>query len=168
MTECTLKTHAADLDRVIAYLRKKGFKKIFAIGHSYGGPTILLSKKKDFDGVVLWDASHHGIPPLKSVRYIKELDAYRARWQAEVIIGKAMIKEEGKWNGEELVRTIHTPIKIIVAGDGMLIKGGRAYYKSANPPKAFSVIKGAGHSFNEDGAEEKLFKETLGWLKKWS
>src|SRR5690348_12972313 len=35
--ECTIQTHADDLDTVVAYFRKRGAKHIFVVGHSYGG-----------------------------------------------------------------------------------------------------------------------------------
>ena len=58
LIDCTLITHAKDLDTVVAHFRENGFKKIFVAGHSFGGPTILLSTKQDFDAAVLWDPSY--------------------------------------------------------------------------------------------------------------
>ena len=49
LIDCTLTTHAKDLDTVVVHFRRKGFKKIYVAGHSFGGPTILLSTKQDFD-----------------------------------------------------------------------------------------------------------------------
>ena len=57
LIDCTLKTHAADLDAIIRYFRKRGVKKIYVAGHSFGGPTIFLSRDQDFDAAVLWDPS---------------------------------------------------------------------------------------------------------------
>ena len=45
LEECTLSLHGEDLDTVVKYLRKKGANKIFVAGHSFGGVTVLLSKK---------------------------------------------------------------------------------------------------------------------------
>ncbi len=41
-SQCTVKIHAMDLNQVIDHLRKK-FRKLFVVGHSMGGATILLS-----------------------------------------------------------------------------------------------------------------------------
>src|SRR3989344_1336712 len=49
LEDCTLSLHGEDLDQVVEYFRKKGVKKIFAVGHSFGGLTVLLSKKKSFE-----------------------------------------------------------------------------------------------------------------------
>src|SRR3989344_1297461 len=46
LQNCTLDTHAKDLDQVIDYFKNRGVKKVFVVGHSYGGLTILKSKKK--------------------------------------------------------------------------------------------------------------------------
>jgi hypothetical protein len=57
-------------------------------------------------------------------------------------------------------------IKIIAAGKGVLVKGSRAYFKSAKDPKDLVIITDATHCFDEIGKEEELLKETLSWVKK--
>jgi hypothetical protein len=57
LLDCTLETHVEDFDAVIAELRNRGGKKIFGVGHSFGGITILRSDSK-LDGAVLWDPTH--------------------------------------------------------------------------------------------------------------
>lgn len=166
LEECTLETHASDLDRVIKYFRKGGVKKIFVVGHSYGGKTVLASKDKDFNGVVLWDPSHRSSGLFDKAEYIKELDVYLLSWAYRVLIGKKMVADEKESKTEEKISEIKVPIKIICAGKGVLIKGGKWYYQRANQPKNFSVIKKATHCFGEEGVEKKLFEETLSWIKK--
>jgi len=164
---CTLKTHAHDLDVVIDYLREKSAKKIFVVGHSYGGPTILLSKKKKFDGVVLWDPSHKDSFE-EETHYIKEIDSYLLKWHAEVRIGKEMYREAEDLDWDALIPNIHVPVKIVAAGESELIPGCKKYLKQANDPKDLTIIKGASHIFHEDGKAEQLFKETFSWFKKYS
>lgn len=169
--ECTLEAHADDLDRVIAYLRRKGARAVFAVGHSYGGPTILMSKEKKYDAVVLWDASYGRSVTFLHARPMRELKkAYYEIWGYGIIIGKKMIEFGEKMTpakSDVLIKTVHVPIKIIVVQRGDLVRGGKRYFKAANPPKAFAIIKGADHNFNFDGNEEALFEKTLAWLKKW-
>lgn len=168
LDKCTLKTHAQDLDSVISFFRRHGASKIFVAGHSYGGLTILLSKKKDYNAIALWDATYN--PKFfKGAKYIKEENAYVLDWGVKYIIGGAMIKEAKvltptKCN--ELIKNVHVPIKIIVAGNGD-VEMRSAYVKNANEPKAYAVIKGATHVFDEDGTEEMLFKETYDWFRKF-
>ncbi len=166
--ECTLSTHAYDLDRVVKYFRKKGAKKIFVVGHSYGGKTILLSKDRDFEGVVLWDPSHNSAPLFKKAKRIKNPKGYIELDEAAygVFVGDRMVKEESEFPWKEGVRNLKVPIRVIAAGNNSLIRGCKLYYKFANQPKSLVRIKGASHTFEEDGKEEKLFQETVNWLKK--
>ena len=166
LIDCTLETHAQDLDTVVAYLRKKNVKRITAVGHSYGGPTILLSRRKDFEGVVLWDPAYDSYETLfKNNKHIKEINLYRIEGGYEVLVGKAMHEESKEVDWDNLIQHIRVPVKIICAGKGALIAGGKKYYKQANNPKEFSIIDGANHNFFEEGTLEKLLDGTLAWAQ---
>jgi len=170
MKQCDLQIHANDLDLVIKYFRRKKVKKIFVVGHSYGGPTILLSKDKDYDGIILWDPTYNPKKLFKKLKLVKELNAYIMNWEYGIIVGKKMFDEAKIIDGKkisEMVKKIYVPVKIICAGDGILVKKGKGYYSVANEPKSIVVIKNASHCFNEDGVENKLFKQTLIWFKKY-
>lgn len=165
MEDCTLSLHGEDLDKVIKYFRDRGTKKIFVIGHSFGGLTVLLSKKKDFNAAVLWEASTDPANVTKS-KYIKELDKYylTAEDSYGFTIGKTMYEENKRLKPFELIKEFNVPVKIIVAGKGELIEGGKKYYQLTNAEKDFAIIPNATHCFDEEGTEEKLFKETLDWI----
>lgn len=170
MSDCTIALHGKDLNTVTDFFRKK-FKTIDVIGHSLGGLTILASQTSKFDAIVFWDPAHtkyewrHGELDFK---YDKKLDKYIINWGTELLMGKQMFKElvHGK-DSSQSIKKIHKPIKIISAGKGVLMKTNRDYFKHANFPKEFVEIKNADHNFNTEGTEEKLFKETLNFLKKF-
>ena len=168
LEECTLSLHGQDLDTVIDYFRNKGVKKIFVIGHSFGGLTILLSKKKDFNASVLWDPSHNPAV-VTSSRYIKELGKYYKTDDTSYgfTLGKMMYEENKKLKPVELISKLNVLVKIIVAGSGVLVKGGKKYFQAAKKPKDFIIIPKATHCFDEDGTEETLFHETLNWIKQF-
>lgn len=170
LIECTVDTHSFDLDKIIEYFRKKRVKKIFVVGHSFGGPTILLSKNKDFDGIILWEPSYDEPKSFEEFEYVPALDLYKVRWGIDVLIGKKMFEAKGTLRDREErgIKEITVPIKIIVAGRGFLVRGGKRYYALANEPKAHVVVENADHLFDIDGVEEELFKETLSWIKKFS
>lgn len=166
LQDCTLSIHAKDLDTVIEHFRKQNVNKIYVVGHSYGGPTILLSKNKDYNKVVLWDPS---IDPTGIIRdefkKLEGTDMYYADWGLGVIFGKKMAREDKFVKPLELAREIHVPIKFIFAGRGELKEEERnAYFDAANEPKDKIVIKDATHNFHEEGVEEQLFHETLKWF----
>ena len=101
----------------------------------------------------------------RKLKYIKELHGRILDWGSDVVLPEAMVEENDNVDTIKLIKHITAPIKIICAGKGILIPGGKKMYQAAPTKKAFSIIKGATHNFNEDGAQEKLFKETLRWLK---
>ncbi len=164
LTDCTLKTHASDLNAVIDHLKQQGAKILFAVGHSYGGPTILLAEQAKLRAVVLWDPSYGDI--FDNAEYIKELNAYRIRWGTDILIGADMYEERKQLGWDNLTINLETPLKIISAGKGELLKGSKIYIEKAKGPTAHTIIKNAGHNFNEEGTAEELFKETLEWLQK--
>ncbi len=162
--QTTLKTHAQDLDLVVRYLRRMGATKIFCIGHSYGGPTILLSKEKEYDGIVLWDASYRFI--FKNAKYLKEMNAYLIQWGVDWLMGQKMYAEPWKIAWERIMDDITVPIKIITAEKG-LVRDGKKYYTLAKEPKAYTMISKASHRFEENGVLEKLHKATIEWFEKF-
>ncbi len=168
LEDCTLSLHGQDLDTVVEYFRKKGVKKIFVAGHSFGGVTVLLSKKKDFDAAVLWDSTGDKDVKLEA-KYIKELDKYYRQESAYgFTISKKMYEENNsKLKPTRLIKSMHMPVKVIVAGAGILVIEGKELFESANSPKDYAIIPKATHNFHEDGTEEILFQETYVWLKKF-
>lgn len=170
LTQSTLKTHASDLIAVASYLSQKGAKKLFVVGHSYGGPTILLSDLSFYRAAVLWDPSYgFRWKEGKVLRKVPALDAYVMRWGIEVLLNKEMVRYHNTLRWESLIENLHFPMKIICAEKGILFKNWRQALKKypvAGPHNQnFVVIKNADHSFSTDIAMKKLFQETIKFLK---
>lgn len=169
-TEATVSLHAFDTNEVVRYFAKK-YKKIYLVGHSLGGPTILRANPKA-NAIVLWDPSREvkGILEGDDIHYEKCLDQYVANWEIDIIIGRPMKEESDSFPTiAEMIKDVQIPIKIIIAYQTVRKYGkhGRdLYYKNANEPKALYEVKGADHNFNQEGKEEELFRETLSWFKK--
>ena len=171
LTQCTIDTHASDLETVLSHF-KNTFKKVYVVGHSLGGPTIVLADISVVSAVILWDPAD--IRELKKLveeqqKVLKNTETpliYTINWGVEYLIGRKMAEEFKTLKPADLVKNIFKPIKIISAEYGNP-KGGKAYYEHANSPKKFVNIKGAGHTFDEEGMEEKLLKETLDWIKQF-
>src|SRR3989344_8782590 len=168
LKECTLAVHAKDTNTIVNYFRKT-YDKIFLVGHSYGGLTVMKSNLSSVSGIILWDAaSTTNTEWASAMEYIENLDAYLLSWGIDYIIGKHILDESQKLpHPKELMSKVNVPIKIICAGKSTLLKDGKIYYKYAKNPKEFTIIKNARHNFNEEGSEELLFKETLKFLKKY-
>ncbi len=166
LEDCTLSLHGKDLDKVVDYFRSKNVKKIFVVGHSFGGVTVLLSQRKIFDAAVLWDSSGDKGVKLKA-EYVKELDKYYFQEGAYgFTISKEMyIENNKKLKPSWLIKKLLVPTKVIVAGAGAMVEEGKELFQNANEPKAIAIIKNATHCFDEDGVEEELFEETLHWFE---
>lgn len=166
LVDCSLSVHARDLDTVVRYFRQKKVKHISVIGHSYGGPTVISSMHKDFNKIVLWDPALDPADFIKKeVKKLEGTDVFYVEWGLSIILGKMMVEEDKHINSVKLLKSTHIPIKFIYAGKGQLKNTAKKYFNTANKPKEFTVIEGASHNFNEEGMEEKLFKETVKWIR---
>lgn len=167
--DCTLKTHGADISQVIKFLKAKGAKKIFAVGHSYGFPSILHANPKDIQAIVSWDGS---VLPRRGFRGLPKITKpVKGRILDEgylTIMGEAMTGEEGRVDSAKLVKDFDRPIKLIGAGGEGNARVSKKLFKSITQSKELTIIKGANHNFTEEGKQEELYRETVDWLKKWS
>ncbi|MBA3283687.1 MAG: alpha/beta fold hydrolase [Nitrosopumilus sp.] len=166
--ECTLKTHGADIDLVLKFLKSTGAQKIFAIGHSYGFPALLHSKANTIETLVSWDGS---VLPrdtfLKKPSIIKPVKGRLIDEGYLTIMGEGMAKEQRNVNSIELAQDFNKPIKLItIPKDGNLI-GAKNIFRVLSEPKELTIIKGASHNFTEEGKQEELYYETIQWFKKF-
>ncbi len=164
LTDCTLQTHAHDLNIVIDYIQEKKPNKLFAIGHSYGGPTILLANHQELDAVVFWDASYNS--RLEDSKQLTKTNWRYLDWGVWPLIGDDMYKEAQTFNQKKLFKDFNTPIKVITAGKSYY-EDRKKNYDLANKPKAYYQVKDAGHTFTEEDKAEELYKESLKWLNKY-
>lgn len=166
---CTLGKHTENVNTIINFFKRK-YSSLYLVGHSLGAPTILLSDCNYAKAVVLLDPSYSFREFIGGItKYDKKLGEYILDGAYEVVVRDEMYKSLTTDFPDvfKLVRKVHRPIKIIAAGKGLLLAGAKKYLKSANNPKELVIIKNATHCFDEEGTEEKLFKETLSWIKKF-
>jgi dienelactone hydrolase len=165
LIDSTIATHARDLEKVVDHFSKK-FKSIYVVGHSIGGLTILKSRLDNVRRAVLWD------PSLKlrkftdeMATYDKRLDMYIMHWGTDILVPKAMVEEWSSTDTTFLKRFV-IPVKIIFASKGILKKIWGDELKNIKVQKSIATIDGASHCFDEEDTEDRLFKETLKWIKR--
>jgi|GEM_PF-520413 len=174
--DCTLDTHIQDFEDVVLYLRGMGVKKVFALGHSYGGITILGSKAK-LDAAVLWDPSHGLAWHNDNPDFIGS--DFPEKTFENIVIGTAgngyiLSKEQSDrdsaiGDNTDWAENKGYPIKFILAKAGPLAKLAKKYYEVASEPKSMIEIENAHHQFEDsDEVTEKLFAETVEWLKTYN
>jgi dienelactone hydrolase len=164
MVECTLITHAKDLDRVIAVLRKK-HRSIFLVGHSFGGPTILKADTSKIKTIVFWDPAFE-LRWLTYAKHIPRRSEYRIDWGVSFLIGRKMVEQAKTLRSAPLLEKLTIPVKVIFAEHGN--KANRPYVSHIKSPHSSCIIARADHCFNVEGTEDLLFKETLSWINKYT
>jgi hypothetical protein len=72
---------------------------------------------------------------------------------------------EQRWKTSDSIKEkMKIPTKIICAGEGILANSWESVLDTIPVPYEFVVIQWAWHSFDEEGAEEQLFEETLKYI----
>lgn len=167
--DCDLKTHAGDLNQAVKHFQRKKIKDICAVGHSYGGPAILLSKTENYRAIVLLDPTMDPDVVYRKTIADKKADGFIREWSFKFILGKKMVSEAKNLpDFTTMAKENKSPVKIILAGGGNAqSKRKKDYFKAFSGPKKMVIFKKAGHTFSEDGVEEKLFSETLSWVDKF-
>lgn len=165
--QCTLKTHGADINRVVEFLRLKGAKKIFAVGHSYGFPSILSSQNQYLKAITSWDGSVLPRKKFKKLKHINSpVEGVVLNWGVFSIMGRAMADEEQVFNSIKLIQSMNLPLHLVTAGQQLNFQGAQKIRKALKTPK-LTVIRGAAHCFTEDGKQAELYKATVDWFKRF-
>lgn len=166
LTDCSLETHASDIDTVVKRFRKK-YKEVHLVGHSLGGPSIIYSSQ-NVESIVLWDPS---LVLKKSKqdfwKYDRKKKLYLVRGGIEFFVNKKMYND---WqaSGKNMLAYMKVPALVICAGNGTLQKDWKKVASTIPVKHQLATIPGATHCFDEEGAEERLLAKTFKWLKQRS
>jgi hypothetical protein len=171
--DCYVKTFATDIDATVGYAKHQGANWIGAIGHSYGGLGIVYSKKQQFDAAVLWDPTHtdgYEDPQAKKnlendFIYIKELDSYVTGKGFGDVLSRKVVEEYAPGSTAKAKNFKIETLVINASGSEEMKKYGKNCVDSINASAKQIIIPDSNHPFVEDGAMEKLFEESLKWLK---
>lgn len=170
LLECTVETHVADLDLVIGHFRRLSDRPISVIGHSLGGLTIMASKERDFDAVVLWDPTlpergNFAERP-DSYAWVEPLGVWLVKDGISVLVSDEM---GASWQAVPpgAITGLECPVKLVAAGDHTLVEACQRYYEAANEPRSLSVVEGADHEFLNRETQQQLFHETVDWLERY-
>ncbi len=166
--EVKISLHGNDITTVVKHFRKK-YKKVFVVGHSYGGTSLLFSDSSLIDGFVFWDASYiSSADSREDLGYDKKVKKYIYDFGIEYFVGKEFIDELKNFpDCGRLIKEIHKPVLFVISGRKGNAKAGRKYFTVANKPKKLLNIKHADHCFDNWKDEEKLLEETYLWLNQF-
>lgn len=168
--DTTLDDNVRDFNEVVSYLRAKNVKKVFAVGHSYGGMAIIKSSA-DIDKAVLWDPSHglaykdheddEEYPEMYTEKFVLSVKGPGYVYPRSVKTYNDALGDNSEW-----AKSLLCPTKFICAEKGILIETSIKYSKQIKQKTELCVIKGASHNFDDsDKVMDELYQETLNWLE---
>ena len=166
----TTKRHIEDLEDMIAHFKKKRkYKKLFAMGHSFSGRILLTANNKNLAGQVLidpsgkFDANEPWALPLKGAKQYIGVDEFGNH----TLIGKKVLNEFLKIPFSKFVKyTENLNVPTLFA---VVPKQHATHYKPHIPKHSTYVeIIGATHNFPETGTVQKLATETVKFFGKLS
>lgn len=165
LSKSTITTHAEDLESVIKHF-KDNYKNIVLVGHSLGTLAILKANLSDISKIVLWDPTvNFNDIKGRNNSFNTDLNQYIFHWGMDILINNQMIEEWKKIDLTELIDKINVPCKFVFAGDRKKYVLWEPFLKKINIKNEIAIIEWATHCFYEEWTEQKLFKETLDWLK---
>ncbi len=159
--------HGKDITTVAKHFRKK-YKRIFIVGHSYGGTSLLFADQSLVQGFVFWDASYINLKKSDTadLGFNKKVNAYVYDFGFEYMVGRGFIDELKNFpDCGELIMKINKPVLFITSGRKGNSEAGKKYFDLANKPKKLVSIKHADHCFDNWEDERELFEETDLWLR---
>jgi len=167
--ETSVSDHAEDLNRILQYCFDEGFETVYLVGHSLGGPVVLLSDTSKVSAISLWDPTYDTrLLVESSSNYDERVKGRFIGWGIRQIWGTRMPEELLNFpDCGELISKVTQPIQIISAENGEKDANPLRYYDRANEPKAKATIPGSSHCFVEEGVPEKLFQKTLEWFSQF-
>lgn len=167
-----LQQHARDVDLVVRRLANRGFGPIYAVGHSFGGLTLLQTQTEVFRALSLWDCSSFIEHPPGS--WIRQDPASGARYLVggcELLLSERFELGMRNFPNElSLISKITSPCQICYADgkNALLVRSSQRYYEHLTSPKELVSIPNATHSFSEEGVSDLLFSRTERWFRKHS
>lgn len=168
--ECTLETHAQDLNFVIEHVRG-AHEKLYVCGHSYGGLTLVFSNPQ-VDAISFWDPSYQPYDRFwsKSAILSEDKKSYLLRWEYLITVGIPMIEEAKELTREaaqNLISRISAPSQVAVAGESWLKADTQMLYDDLKCQKEMVTIVGAGHTFVEGQVVYELLEKTHKWFERF-
>jgi len=170
LLDCTLKQHAADINLIFEHFQKR-YKKLFATGHSYGGPSLMKAQINKFDAVSLWDPTYLPQKSISKIDFIRLGRYYISAKHSPFAVSKKFIEEAIRFDREHsiaLAKKCKAPIQVIYGGKNPFwLPEGESFHTHAKGPKDEKVIDLTQHCFHEAGSTAPLLRYTKEWFDRF-
>lgn len=171
LIDCTIKTHADDLNAVLNAF-SLSYKKNFLVGHSYGGPSVMMANPSGVTAVSLWDPTFDLTRIKKDFKrdIIEDDQVYVVSGGVHFLIGKDMYEEAGKLDEIECIKlskSFSAPVQVINAAEGLYVHDKISYNSFGHKNNCREVISGSEHCFVEGDSCDCLLDKTLEWFSQF-
>ena len=168
LVDCTIQTHADDLNAVLLYFGD-AYEKIFLIGHSYGGTTIMLAQPERVTAASLWDPSFdlQAMQAAFAQQYVQREHFYIVNWGVSYLMGKSMYDEGLQLDLDACIKLAEEfghPVQVVTAADGFYAKDKLSYHSFGHSLNRREIVAGTVHCFYEGDSCEELLEKTAKWF----
>lgn len=168
LVDCTVMTQAEDTGAVIGHFGK-GYRNVFAIGHSYGGMTLLRANPA-ITAMSFWDST---LDPYNSfwkheAEWVESLGCYKIRCSVDILIGQAMVETDKVCDLEGaagMAMELHAPVQYIRSGIGSESGDVDAFIKALPEPKEVVKLPDADHGFTKPGTALQALEQSRNWFE---
>jgi len=166
LSDCTIQTHAQDIDTVVDYF-KEDYEGIFMAGHSLGGPSMYYSRavtKDQIKAIAYWDPS---ITSKKDAyfQWNAKLDAYVTQGRLKYVMPKKLLDSWCAITEDDILK-MRTRSLFVFAGEGVLHDMWKPTLPKLLNENEIIEIEGASHMLDENNSAERVFESTLDWFNK--
>ncbi len=172
----TLKDHAYDLGCVLNEFADD-YRQIFLVGHSFGGPAIMIEQPAEAAAICLWDPSFN-LPALWSLMNPQKYqDFVTLNFGGNEVVAGYALMQEGRENYDtshclELSQKLNVPLKVINASAGEEFEVFRidkkSWHSAGHQENCRVMIENSDHDFTQGESLRNLLEETALWFDKFS
>lgn len=175
LASSTLTTHVSDVRAVLDYFSGQ-YDSIFLSAHSLGGLVAMIVNPQDIAAMSLWDPStdvSHFWTTRAYLTHMPERSQYQLNYGNVFVIGEDMVDEIKAYPDArclDLAKQITTPTQMIIPEATIFAASPHAspenYRHAFAGDFELTHIKGASHTFSNEGNPHELFQHARQWFDK--
>lgn len=160
----TVEQHLLDLQTIVDYFKPK-YKKLFAVGHSYGGLTITLANCQDLSAMSLWDPAFN-MADFWPQAVISDKHGNRfVDWKdgSLIQVGDSLYEEGSTFTVEHMTKAakaVTIPSQLVIAANTHIMEQVMYYPKTLDALQDTVTVEHADHCFRGLGQAEQVATAT--------